>query len=482
MAKGQQSSSAGDQTYAGAARGRSQPQPALSRLAAWTGLIEMVGLVLCSMLASYVRDGEVWRYNEYVTATALTIVLAGNILYFSGSYSYSVRPEVSTRQLLALTVWTLSFLIVVTMFYLLGAANVFGRQWVLLFWSFGGFLILLTRTLVFASILRMQAASKLAVRIAVIGQGTGFENTVATLISAPSGLYWIEQTVDLSDLDPEELDTHEGLSKLKARIREGKVEQIILCFDRTGDRRLLEVFQRFRHESVAIALVDPHLPAEIPVLGLELREGRALLKLTERPLSGVDGLVKAVEDRVLGLVFLLIASPFMLGIAAAILLTDGRPIIFRQHRSGFRSNEFVVYKFRTMTAQDNGADVPQASRADPRVTRIGRFLRATSLDELPQLFNVVKGDMSLVGPRPHALAHDSIYMEQIDGYLGRHRVKPGLTGWAQVNGLRGETDTVDKMRRRVEYDLHYIDNWSLALDLRIILMTIGEVIASKSAY
>jgi putative colanic acid biosynthesis UDP-glucose lipid carrier transferase len=163
-------------------------------------------------------------------------------------------------------------------------------------------------------------------------------------------------------------------------------------------------------------------------------------------------------------------------------LTSGGPVLFRQRRYGLNGRVASVLKFRTMTTTEDGARVAQATRGDPRVTPFGAFLRATSLDELPQLFNVLAGDMSLVGPRPHAIAHNEAYRGLIRGYMLRHKVKPGITGWAQVNGWRGETDTLDKMRHRVEHDLEYVRNWSLWLDLRILVSTVGVVLSRRNAF
>ena len=161
---------------------------------------------------------------------------------------------------------------------------------------------------------------------------------------------------------------------------------------------------------------------------------------------------------------------------------SGRPAIFRQKRNGLDGGEITVYKFRSMRAQDNGPVVAQATKDDPRITRFGAFLRKTSLDELPQFFNVLQGRMSIVGPRPHAVAHNELYRELISAYMVRHKVKPGITGWAQVNGLRGETETVDKMKARVEYDLEYLRNWSLGLDLQIIVRTVRVLFFDRNAY
>ncbi|MBO6781947.1 MAG: exopolysaccharide biosynthesis polyprenyl glycosylphosphotransferase [Alphaproteobacteria bacterium] len=203
---------------------------------------------------------------------------------------------------------------------------------------------------------------------------------------------------------------------------------------------------------------------------------------------GWESVQKRCVDLVLGGLLLIVLAPVMLLIALAIMITMGRPVLFRQKRYGFNNEEFTVYKFRTMRAEaaqpsdSPDAKVDQATRDDPRITTFGRFLRKTSLDELPQLINVLRGEMSLVGPRPHAVAHNEQFGAIIDEYFARHRVKPGITGWAQINGLRGETDTPEKMRRRVEYDLYYIDNWSILLDIRILFLTIFVGFINKNAY
>jgi putative colanic acid biosynthesis UDP-glucose lipid carrier transferase len=207
-----------------------------------------------------------------------------------------------------------------------------------------------------------------------------------------------------------------------------------------------------------------------------------VVSISETPFYGVDGVVKRVEDIVIaGAILLLVAIP-MIAIAIGVKLSSPGPIIFRQHRYGLRGNKIEVWKFRTMRALENGTTVIQAQKDDPRVTPFGALLRRTSLDELPQLINVLQGRMSLVGPRPHAVVHNEQYRKLIDRYMLRHKVKPGITGWAQINGWRGETDTLDKMQKRVEYDLAYIHNWSLWLDLKIIFLTVFRVLRDKQAY
>lgn len=197
-----------------------------------------------------------------------------------------------------------------------------------------------------------------------------------------------------------------------------------------------------------------------------------MISIFETPFYGVDGLVKRIEDIVLGSLALLVASPVMIGVAIAIKLTSRGPVFFKQRRYGLNGDVIEVLKFRSMTVAEDGAKVTQATKNDQRVTPIGRFIRRASIDELPQLFHVVTGSMSLVGPRPHAVAHNEEYRTRIHRYMLRHKVKPGLTGWAQVNGWRGETDTLEKMEKRIEHDLEYIRRWGLLFDLWIIFLTV----------
>jgi Undecaprenyl-phosphate glucose phosphotransferase len=214
--------------------------------------------------------------------------------------------------------------------------------------------------------------------------------------------------------------------------------------------------------------------------------GVPLLTLAEQPLSGWRLLLKDLVDRVLALMILIMAAPLLLGIAVAIKLDTRGPVFYRQQRHGFNREVIQIFKFRTMYADrcDDGIGAPviQATKNDTRITRVGRYLRCSSLDELPQVLNVLKGDMSIVGPRPHAVAHNEYYGTLIDTYLARHKVKPGITGWAQVNGLRGETDTLDKMEKRVQHDLYYITNWSLWLDAKIVLQTLFVSFVDRAAY
>jgi putative colanic acid biosynthesis UDP-glucose lipid carrier transferase len=210
--------------------------------------------------------------------------------------------------------------------------------------------------------------------------------------------------------------------------------------------------------------------------------GVPVVPLFETPISGMNMVLKRLEDIILSISILVFISPVLVCISAVVKLTSPGPVIFRQLRYGIGGKPINVWKFRSMKVMENGGEVVQATKEDSRVTPVGKFLRRTSLDELPQFINVLMGEMSIVGPRPHAVSHNEQYRKLIDGYMLRHKVKPGITGWAQINGWRGETDELEKMQKRVEYDLEYIRNWSVWFDIKIVFLTIFKGFVSKTAY
>jgi putative colanic acid biosynthesis UDP-glucose lipid carrier transferase len=246
--------------------------------------------------------------------------------------------------------------------------------------------------------------------------------------------------------------------------------------------RINELLDSFADTTVSVFVV-PDLTLVNIAQGRWLNLGLLpVISVFETPFYGLSGWFKRLEDIVLALMILLLVGLPMIVFAAIVRLSSPGPALFKQRRYGLDGREILVYKFRTMRVCEDGERIPQATRCDTRITRFGSFLRHTSLDELPQLFNVLRGDMSIVGPRPHAVVHNEIYRKLIKGYMLRHKVKPGITGWAQINGWRGETDTVFKMEQRVKFDIWYIYHWSLWLDLKIILLTLVKGFVGKNAY
>ena len=273
-----------------------------------------------------------------------------------------------------------------------------------------------------------------------------------------------------------------GLQDVAAYVEAHGIREVYITLALGSQPRIVSLLASLQGTTASLYFVPDVFGISIIQGRLQDMNGVPVVGICETPFTGINELTKRLSDIVLASLILLLVSPLLLAIAVGVKLSSPGPVVFKQRRNGLDGEEIIVYKFRSMTTLDDGHSVQQASRGDSRITPFGAFLRRTSLDELPQFVNVLQGRMSIVGPRPHAVAHNELYRELIKAYMVRHKVKPGITGWAQVNGLRGETETIEKMRARVEYDLEYLRNWSLALDLQIILRTIRLVFFDRHAY
>ncbi|HEY6556028.1 MAG TPA: undecaprenyl-phosphate glucose phosphotransferase [Polyangiaceae bacterium] len=273
-----------------------------------------------------------------------------------------------------------------------------------------------------------------------------------------------------------------NLDLLIEHAREGRFDVIYITLPLKAEPRINTIVRKLADTTASVYVVADFFVFDLLHAKWSNVGDIPVVSIFDTPFHGVGGWLKRLEDIVLGSAILLMISIPMLIIAITIKLTSPGPVFFRQKRYGLNGKEIRVWKFRSMTVCEDGSNVQQAKKNDPRVTRFGSFLRQSSLDELPQFINVLRGDMSIVGPRPHAVAHNELYRSKIHGYMLRHKVKPGITGWAQVNGWRGETDTVDKMEKRVEHDLEYITNWRLLWDIHIILLTVFGSKKNQNAY
>ncbi|HVH76649.1 MAG TPA: undecaprenyl-phosphate glucose phosphotransferase [Stellaceae bacterium] len=269
-------------------------------------------------------------------------------------------------------------------------------------------------------------------------------------------------------------------------VRRTAIDEVIVALPLNAETRLRQLFDKLKLLPVDLRLSAEPMAEAFPVRGLTYLADVPVLEIMERPLKNWNAITKWIEDKLLGGILLLLSLPLMAVVAALVKFDSKGPVLFVQERYGFNNNVIRVLKFRTMySGRGDASGAARTVRGDPRVTRVGRILRALSLDEMPQLFNVVRGDMSLVGPRPHAIAMKAggrLYPEAVSEYLARHRVKPGITGWAQTHGLRGEIDTLEKARARVAHDLYYIEHWSLSLDLWILAMTAPSLFVHRNAY
>lgn len=298
---------------------------------------------------------------------------------------------------------------------------------------------------------------------------------------ARHGLQPIQQYVLPADLDDPQAGNR-TLSQAALAIRGSPVEEIVFCTDISRWNLLGGLLADFRSIPLPVSFIPCGPSSRLFQMQFHRIGDSVSFELQGAPRTLAQRGAKRALDLVAATAALVVLAPLFVMTAIAIKLDSPGPVIFRQRRSGFNRRHFQILKFRTMSVLEDGSEIVQAGRNDPRVTRIGAWLRRTSIDELPQLFNVLKGEMSIVGPRPHALTHDDQFSALVDKYAFRHHVKPGMTGWAQVNGYRGETRTIADIEQRVKLDLYYIDNWTVRLDVKILAMTVAEVLRAKNAY
>jgi Undecaprenyl-phosphate glucose phosphotransferase len=328
-------------------------------------------------------------------------------------------------------------------------------------------------------------------RIAIVGGGKAAEDALHALESSRDLSFEIIGLFDdrYDSRSPKSVHSYEKMGKiaeLAAFARNNRVDLIIVAIPLSAEARLLHILKRLWELPVDIRISGQASSLKLSPRAYTYIGLLPLLSVFDRPLNGWSLFLKNAMERVLASVAVVVFAPVMLIVAAAIRMESSGPVIFKQKRFGFNNELIEVFKFRSMFANLTDANATKlVTKGDPRVTRVGRFIRKTSLDELPQLFNVLTGQLSLVGPRPHAThakAADTLYEQVVDGYFARHKVRPGITGWAQINGWRGETDTREKIEQRVKHDLEYIDRWSLMFDLMIILKTPFALLKSENAY
>ena len=445
--------------------------------------------ILCALFL--LEDLSSDAASAYLNAALISALFFVGLGEVTGCYDADVRFSVRRAWGRVLSAWLATATFLMTIGFLMKVSEVFSRGWAIA-WFFSAALGLLTvRAAGTGWMLRMKRQGVFNQRVAIFGAGSQGDR-LARYIQGSDKL-----TIDLigffDDRTAERLPARETklpvvgkLDTLIEMIRRGGVDQVIVALPWSAEIRLQEVVAELAMTPVRIRLA-PDLAsfafAQRPVV---LLGDLPVMTLFERPISGFDQILKKIEDMILATVALLALSPLLLVCAIAIKLDSAGPVFFRQEREGFNNRRFRIWKFRSMRADKCETDgIVQATRADSRITRVGAFLRRTSIDELPQLFNVLGGEMSLVGPRPHApstRAGERLFSDVVSHYAARHNVKPGITGWAQVNGWRGETDTEEKLLKRLECDLYYVENWSVTLDLYIMLRTVATALFQRSAY
>lgn len=420
------------------------------------------------------------------------LVLTGMLLMFSyisesfGLYRSWRLGKFSSMCKLIIFVISMSFLLIILLMFLMKYAEAYSRV-VIIGWFCLSLFLLVSLRLMIRQVKRFRRT-----------QGYGIQN-VAIVGMTHSGIHLyreIEQHHELGfhfigffdDREPKRLggmqtsliegDVNEAVALAKS----GDIKKLYICLPMVAEKRIADIIEQLGNTTVDVLITPDFLLKNL----MQSRIGSVgevdTISVFESPVNGMKRFYKRTFDILFSFAALLALSPVFVVIAAAIKLNSPGAVIFKQHRYGLDGRQIKVWKFRSMTVTENSAVVTQATKGDARITNVGAFLRKTSLDELPQFFNVLCGDMSVVGPRPHAVSHNEEYRSLITYYMLRHKVLPGITGWAQVNGWRGETETLDKMEKRIEFDLAYIRHWSLWWDVKIVFMTVFKGFVGKNVY
>lgn len=382
--------------------------------------------------------------------------------------------------------WLMLFAILLVLGYATKTSSIFSRKLLFTWLIATPPLLVLVRLAIDRAIARIIFASNHSRRVVIAGANQLGQSLAEKLKTSPHYGMTIDGFFDDRNTDrlggESALPILGKLPELPNYVRENRIDLIFVVLPMRNIQRVTELIDELHDTTASIYFVPDVFVFDLIQCRTGDIDGMPVVALCETPFHGVRGVVKRASDYIISSLMLIFASPLLLMIAAGVKLTTPGSVIFKQRRYGLDGNEIIVYKFRTMTVSEDEGSVQQATRNDARITGFGSFLRKYSLDELPQFINVLQGRMSVVGPRPHAVAHNEEYRPLIKGYMVRHKVNPGITGLAQVSGYRGETKSVEDMRNRVEADLEYLRNWSLALDLKIIARTVNIMFSDKMAY
>jgi putative colanic acid biosynthesis UDP-glucose lipid carrier transferase len=377
-----------------------------------------------------------------------------------------------------------SFLLVAGALWLLGVGGPTSAQFIVGWFGISAVLLFAGLAALGLYVRMLTAEGRLQRRIALYGDPSRTRKIASSLLGGDSRsvIVGIYDDVPLNAAGEEAGANPPGIGELVQCALEGRCDRIVIAQPVRDLERLQSIMSRIEAAPVSVQFCTDVGQMPYKVQGAVAEGHMLLLSIQRHPLGAKGIVIKTITDYVLALIAVVLLAPLMLMIAVAIKLDSRGPVFFVQARTGYRHKVIRVFKFRSMTTLDDGPVVVQATRNDSRITRVGRFLRRTSLDELPQLFNVLRGELSLVGPRPHALTHDKHYREVIKQYVNRAKMRPGMTGWAQVNGFRSETRDPELMRQRVLHDIYYIENWSPWLDAKILVRTVGVVFWDREAY
>ena len=424
-----------------------------------------------------------WQISRLEIYVLLAFGSAGTFAIISSFFHLYRSHRMENRGLEAFELvrnWVITLGLMLLIGFILKLTNQYSRLLVTTWAACAPGILVLSRLLIRGMAVRMRENGYNSRKAAIIGTGARAESIRQTILSKPSlGLRLTGVYTPVKESSPE---SAAGLDKLTELARKGEIDIAYICLENSDTEVTKSIIDAFSDTTTSLFVVPDAFTSELMHNRWSELAGIPVLSVRSTPFYGVNSIVKRVEDIVLSSIALMLAGLPMIAIAVAVKPSSKGPAIYKQKRYGMGGQEIEVWKFRTMSVCESDDEFSQTVKNDPRITNIGKFLRKTSLDELPQFINVLQGRMSVIGPRPHASKQNEDYRKKIKGYMIRHQVKPGISGWAQVNGWRGETDSLDKMQKRVEYDLDYIENWSLMLDLKIFFMSLARGFSDKNAY
>jgi len=448
-------------------------------------LFDVAMIVAGALVASQIRFDDVSQRSFYLAFVAFAAAFSLAVFPALGVYeSWRGRSKSALAGQVALS-WLIVQACAMVLMFSLHRIDFVSRLWFAYWTGMAGAGMIAGRMVTHTVLGRVRNAGLNLKQVAVAGCGEHCDEIVRKIDLAPAAgfrataAYNVQTGAKMNTRVPV-FEDHDAFANY---VRTQNVGEVWLALPLTEERTILKLVDEFRNDLVNIRFMPD-------VRTLSLFEGSVTnllgvptINLAASPLPPNALLQKEIFDRVFAAAALIAVAPVMIACAIAVKVTSRGPVFFKQRRKGADGRVFSIYKFRSMRMHvEKEGELRQATRNDPRITRVGAFLRRTSLDELPQFFNVLRGDMSVVGPRPHALEHDDLYQKVVSGYIHRYRIKPGITGWAQVNGFRGETDRIEKMEGRVAHDLYYLGNWSFGLDMKIIFATIFKGLRHTNAY
>ncbi|WP_422460848.1 undecaprenyl-phosphate glucose phosphotransferase [Endozoicomonas sp. ALB115] len=429
----------------------------------------------CAELSEWVRFGDhATHYHNVMYMQALLVVV---LSFLCEVYAPWRGRRISERLTKVFIAWSLSFMVMIVFMVMTKTTEKYSRLWLGTWIGMAIPMALGIRYGLYQLLRSFRSHGRNTRHVLVIGDGRNFEAMRAYFSQDNAYGYRLQHVI-------EHHNNEQALAELEQFLASNQAfDECWLCIPFTKSPILQPVMFTLRHSTTNIRYM-PGLQ-DLPLMNHNITKigDFLVLDISCSPMDSINTITKRVFDLVIGSLILLLISPVMIAVAIAVKLSSPGPVFFKQYRHGTSGKQVKVYKFRSMKVHQEGeGKVTQATKGDQRVTKVGAFIRRTSLDELPQFINVLQGRMSIVGPRPHALAHNEYYKDLVESYMKRHKVKPGITGLAQVRGFRGETDTLDKMQRRVECDLEYINNWSLWLDIRIVISTVFKGFMNPNAY